>query len=150
MRLRYAYLVTCHDVVKHAAGRAVELRCAYDPDSRGGAGAGGRKVGATIHWVSAVDALPAEVRLYGRLFSAASPSPTDLAADLDPHSMQTLSGCLVERATASDPQALQFERQGYFTHDDDSRPERLVFNRTASLRESLGKPPTAHLDLLRK
>ena len=152
VRLRYAYLVTCHDVVKDAAGRVVELRCAYDPDSRGGAGAGGRKVGATIHWVSAVDALPAEVRLYGRLFSAASPSPTDLAADLDPHSMQTLSGCLVERATASDPhgQALQFERQGYFTHDDDSRPERLVFNRTASLRESPGKPPTAHLDLLRK
>src|SRR5262249_55882040 len=99
----YAYLVTCHDVVKDAAGRAVELRCAYDPDSRGGAGAGGRKVGATIHWVSAVDALPAEVRLYGRLFSAASPSPTDLAADLDPHSMQMLSGCLVERATASCP-----------------------------------------------
>ena len=152
MRLRYAYLVTCRDVVKDAAGRAVELRCAYDPNSRGGAGAGGRKVGATIHWVSAVDALPAEVRLYGRLFSAASPSPTDLTADLDPNSMQTLSGCLVERATASDPhgQALQFERQGHFTHDDDSRPERLVFNRTASLRESPGKPPTAHLNLLRK
>ena len=112
----------------------------------------GEKSGRTIHWVSAVDALPAEVRLYGRLFSAASPSPTDLAADLDPHSMQMLSGCLVERATASDPhgQALQFERQGYFTHDQDSRPEGLVFNRTASLRESPGKPPTAHLDLLRK
>ena len=150
VRLRYAYLVTCHDVVKDAAGRVVELRCAYDPDSRGGAGAGGRKVGATIHWVSAADALPAEVRLYGRLFSAASPSPTDLAADLDPHSMHTLRGCLVERATASDPhgEALQFERQGYFSHDDDSRPERLVFNRTASLRESPGKPPTARLDLL--
>src|SRR6266581_4515315 len=87
VRLRYAYLVTCYDVVKDAAGRVVELRCAYDPDSRSGAGAGGRKVGATIHWVSAVDALPAEVRLYGRLFSAASPSPTDLAADLDPYSM---------------------------------------------------------------
>ena len=87
-----------------------------------------------------------------RLFSAASPSPTDLAADLDPHPMQTLSGCLVERATASDPhgQALQFERQGNFTHDDASRPERLVFNRTASLRESPGKPPTARLGLLRK
>jgi glutaminyl-tRNA synthetase len=99
-----------------------------------------------------VDALPAEVRLYGRLFSAASPNLTDLAADLNPHSMQTLSGSLVERATASDPhgQALQFERQGYFTHDDDSRPERLVFNRTSSLRESPGKPPTAHLDLLGK
>jgi glutaminyl-tRNA synthetase len=138
--------------VKDAAGRAVELRCACDPDSRGGAGAGGRKVGATIHWVRTVDALPAEVRLYGRLFSAASPSPTDLAADLDPHSMRTLSGCLVEWATASDPhgQALQFECQGYFTHDDDSRPERPVFNRTASLRESPGKPPTAHLNLLRK
>jgi len=152
VRLRYAYLVTCRDVVKDAAGRVVELRCAYDPDSRGGASAGGRKVGATIHWVSAVEALPAEVRLYGRLFSAAIPSPTDLAADIDPHSMQTLSGCLVERATASDPhgQALQFERQGYFTHDNESRPERLVFNRTASLRESPGKPPTAYLDLLRK
>jgi glutaminyl-tRNA synthetase len=151
VRLRYAYIVTCHDVVKDAAGRVVELRCAYDPDSRVGAGAGGRKVGATIHWVSAVDALPAEVRLYGRLFSAASPSPTDLAADLDPHSMHTLRGCLVERATASDPygEALQFERQGYFSHDDDSRPERLVFNRTASLRESRGNR-RARLDLLRK
>jgi glutaminyl-tRNA synthetase len=152
VRLRYAYLVAFHGVVKDAAGRVVELRCTYDPDSRGGAGAGGRKVGATIHWVSAGDASPAEVRLYGRLFSAASPGPTDIAADLDPHSMQTLSGCLVERAIASDPhgQALQFERQGYFTHDDDSRPERLVFNRTALLRESPGKPPTAHLALLRK
>jgi glutaminyl-tRNA synthetase len=102
--------------------------------------------------VSAGDALPAEVRLYGRLFSAPSPGLTDLAADVDPHSIQTLSGCLVERATASDPhgQALQFERQGYFTHDDDSRSERLVFNRTALLRESPAKPPTAHLDLLRK
>jgi len=152
VRLRYAYLVTCRDVVKDAAGRVVELRCAYDSDRRGGASAGGRKVGATIHWVSAVDALPAEVRLYGRLFSAAIPSPTNLAAALDPHSMQTLSGCLVERTTASDPhgQALQFERQGYFTHDDDSRPESLLFNRTASLRESPGKPPTAHLDLLSK
>ena len=100
--------------------------------------------------MSAVDALPAEVRLYGRLFSAASPSPTDLAADFDPHSMHILRGCLVERATASDPhgEALQFERQGYFSHDDDSRPDRLVFNRTASLRESPGKPPTARLDLL--
>ena len=76
---------------------------------------------------------------------------TDLAADLDPHSMHTLRGCLVERATASDPhgEALQFERQGYFSHDDNSRPERLIFNRTASLRESPGKPPTARLDLLR-
>ena len=152
VRLRYAYLVAFHGVVKDAAGRVVELRCTYDPDSRGGAGAGGRKVGATIPWVSAGDASPAEVRLYGRLFSAAIPGPTDIAADLDPHSMQTLSGCLVERAIASDPhgQALQFERQGYFTHDDDSRPERLVFNRTALLRESPGKPPTAHLALLRK
>jgi glutaminyl-tRNA synthetase len=151
VRLRYAYLVSCRGVVKDATGRVVELRCTYDPDGRGGAGASGRKVGA-IHWVSACDALPAEVRLYGRLFSAASPGLRDLAADLDPHSMQTLSGCLVERATASDPhgQALQFERQGYFTHDDDSHPERLVFNLTALLRESPGKPPTAHLDLLRK
>jgi glutaminyl-tRNA synthetase len=152
VRLRYAYLVTCRDVVKDAKGRVVELRCAYDSDRRGGASAGRRKVGATIHWVSAVDALPAEVKLYGRLFSAAIPSPTDLAADLDPHSMQTLSGCVVERAIASDPhgQPLQFERLGYFSHDDDSRPESLVFNRTASLRESPGKPPTAQLDFLSK
>ena len=75
VRLRYAYLVTCHDVVKDAAGRVVELSCAYDPDSRGGAGAGGRKVGATIHWVSAVDALPAEVRLYGRLLLSSKSEP---------------------------------------------------------------------------
>src|SRR5438132_13857599 len=95
--------MACHAVVKDAGGRVVGLRCAYERDSRSGVGAGGREVRATVHWVSAVDALPAEVRRYGRLFSAASPSPTDLAADLDPHSMQTLRGCLVERATASDP-----------------------------------------------
>ncbi|MDQ8727551.1 glutamine--tRNA ligase/YqeY domain fusion protein [Bradyrhizobium sp. LHD-71] len=150
VRLRYGYLVTCHDVVKDAAGRVVELRCTYDPDSGSGAGGGQRKVGATIHWVSAVDALPAEVRLFNRLFTRAR--PTDLVTDLDPHSMQTLSGCLVERATASDPHgdALQFERQGYFTHDDDSRSGRLVFNRTASLRENPGKSPAAHLDRVRK
>src|SRR5262249_14186533 len=87
VRLRYAYLVTCRGVLKDAAGRVVELRCTYDPDRKGDAGAGGRKAGATIHWVSAVDALPAEVRLYGRLFSTAVPGP-DLAADIDPHSMQ--------------------------------------------------------------
>ncbi len=152
VRLRYAYLLACHGVVKDAAGRVVELRCTYDPDSRGGAGAAGRKAGAAIHWVSAGDASPAEVRLYDRLFSAASPGLTDIAADLNPHSMQTLSGCLVERAIGSDPhgQALQFERQGYFIHDDDSRPGRLVFNRTALLRESPGKPPTAPLALLGK
>jgi glutaminyl-tRNA synthetase len=147
VRLRYAYLLTCHGVVKDTAGRVVELRCTYDAESRGGAVAGGRKVGAAIHWVSAGDALPAEVRLYGRLFSAASPGPTNLAADLDPHSKQTLSGCLVERATAYCPhgQAVQFERQGYFTHDDESRPERLVFDRTALLREGRklpGRPRT--------
>ncbi len=148
VRLRYGYLVTCRDVVKDAAGHVVELRCAYDPDSRSGSGQ--RKAGATIHWVSAVDALPAEVRLYSRLFTVAS--PTDIAADLDPHSMHTLGGCLVERAAASDPhgRALQFERQGYFTHDDDSCPERLVFNRTASLRESPGKPSLAHAAYVRK
>jgi glutamyl/glutaminyl-tRNA synthetase len=106
VRFRYTYRVTCHDVVKDAIGRVVELRYAYDPDSRGGAG--GRTVGATIHWVSAVDALPAEVGLYGRLFSAAS--PTDLAADLDPHHMQTLTGCLVELATASDPNGQVFSK----------------------------------------
>jgi glutaminyl-tRNA synthetase len=144
VRLRYAYLVTCHEVVKDATGSVVELRCAYDPDSRGGNAADGRKVGATIHWVSAAEGVRAEVRLYDRLFSAPSPHPADFVADLNPHSMRTLSGSLVERAAASDPhgEAVQFERQGYFSHDDDSRADRLVFNRTASLRESPGKPST--------
>lgn len=152
VRLRYAYIVTCHGAVKDVAGRVVELRCTYHHESRGSTGTGGRKVGATIHWVSAVDALPAEVRLYGRLFSAENPNPTSFAAELDTNSIRTLHGCRVERAAASDShgQAVQFEREGYFTHDDDSRPERLVFNRTASLRGSQGKPSTMHLDLLRK
>jgi glutaminyl-tRNA synthetase len=152
VRLRYAYLVTCRRIVKDAEGKVIELLCSCDPNTRGGTVADGRKVGGTIHWVGDVDAVPAEVRLYGRLFSAVSPQPMDIVTGFNPDSMQTLSGCLVERAAASDPhgQALQFERQGYFAHDDDSRPERLVFNRTVSLRESSGKPQTANRDIFTK
>jgi hypothetical protein len=130
-------IVLNYDLAKEFGGR-----CNLRLDDTNPAKERGEYIVATIHWVSAVDVLPAEFRLYGWLFSAPSPSPTDLAADLDPHSMHTLRGYLVERATASDlhGEALQFERQGYFSYDDDSLPERLVFNRTTSLRESPGKP----------
>lgn len=143
VRLRYAYIITCHSIVKNAAGRVVELRCTYDRESK--SGARGRKAGATIHWVSAVDTLSAEVRLYGRLFSTSNPDTTNVAAALNPNSVQTLRGCFVERTMANDPpgQTVQFERVGYFTQDEDSSPERLVFNRTVSLRESPTKPPVA-------
>ena len=141
VRLRYAYFVTCREVVKNAAGGVTELRCTYDPATRGGNAPDGRKVQATLHWVSAADAVPAEVRLYNPLFSRSDPSGGDFAADLNPNSLEVIADARVEPALAgkSSDEAVQFERQGYFCRDRDSTPDRLVFNRTVGLRDTWAK-----------
>ncbi len=145
VRLRYAYFVTCREAVKNAAGEVVELRCTYDPASRGGNSPDGRKVQATLHWVSAADALPAEVRLYNPLFTRPDPNAADFSADLNPDSLEVISDARVEPALAgrNNDEAVQFERQGYFCLDRDSRPDRLVFNRTVGLRDTWAKVQAA-------
>ena len=145
VRLRYAYFVTCREAVKDAAGEVVELRCTYDPATRGGNAPDGRKVQATLHWVSVADAVPAEVRVYEPLFKDPDPDPNDLAASLNPDSLQVLTDCRVEPSLADAPggQAIKFERQGYFCLDPDSAPGRLVFNRTIGLRDSWAKAQAA-------
>jgi glutaminyl-tRNA synthetase len=143
VRLRYAYLVTCTDVVKDPeTGEVVELRCTYDPQTRGGDAPDGRKVKATLHWVSAAHALPATVRLYDRLFTREDPDDTeegsDYRANLNPDSLVTLRSCRVEPslAAATPGDRFQFERQGYFCVDPDSSREEPVFNRTVALRDT--------------
>ncbi|MEO1997328.1 MAG: glutamine--tRNA ligase/YqeY domain fusion protein [Planctomycetaceae bacterium] len=142
VRLRYAYLVTCTDVVKDDSGEVIELRCTYDPETRGGSAPDGRRVKATLHWVSAPHAVEAEVRLYDHLFQAEKPDDVAAGGDwkhnLNPESLQTLTGCQLEPslAEAAPGDLLQFERLGYFCADArDARPERPVFNRTVSLRD---------------
>src|SRR5436190_5649412 len=141
VRLRYAYFVTCRDVVKNAAGEPVELRCTYDPATKGGTAPDGRKVKATMHWVSAADAVWAEVRLYNPLFTKPDPSVSDFAADLNPNSVEVLADAKLEPALAVDDLAdpVQFERQGHFVRYADSRPGRPVFNRTVGLRDTWAK-----------
>jgi glutaminyl-tRNA synthetase len=140
VRLRYAYFVTCRAAIKNAAGEVVELRCSYDPMTRGGATPpDGRKVQATLHWVSAADSLEAEVRLYDSLFARPIPNAADFAADLNPDSLSVLSGARVEPALAraNADAAVQFERQGYFCRDWGASG--LVFNRTVGLRDTWAK-----------
>jgi glutaminyl-tRNA synthetase len=142
VRLRSAYFVTCRDVVKDAAGEVVELRCTYDPATRGGDAPDGRKPKATLHWISAEHAVPAEVRLYDHLFTRPDPGADgDLFADLNPASEEILAGCLVEPALAEAPpgQTVQFERLGYFCPDPDSTPGRPIFNRTLTLKDTWAK-----------
>ena len=143
VRLRYAYFVTCREVVKDASGEVTELRCTYDPATRGGDAPDRRRVQATLHWVAAADALPAEVRLYSTLFGRPDPGANgDVMADLNRQSLEVLRGCLVEPVLASAPvaEAVQFERMGYFCADPDSAPGRLlVFNRTVGLRDTWAK-----------
>ena len=142
VRLRSAYFITCTGVVKDAQGRVVELRCTYDPATRGGASPDGRRPKATLHWVSAAHAVPAEVRLYGHLFQSADPgAAADLFADLDPGSETVLTGCQLEPSLADVPvgETVQFERLGYFTPDPDSRPGAPVFNRTVTLKDTWAK-----------
>jgi glutaminyl-tRNA synthetase len=141
VRLRNAYLITCREAVKDAAtGEVVELRCTYDPATRGGDAPDGRKVKATLHWVSAAHAVDGEVRLYDRLFSVADPS-ADERADwktfLNPHSLQVLTKCKLEPSLGLAPAGrYQFERLGYFALDPDSRPGAPVFNRTVTLKDT--------------
>jgi glutaminyl-tRNA synthetase len=142
VRLRYAYFVTCKEVVKDAAGNVVELRCTYDPATKGGNAPDGRKVKATIHWVSAKDSIEAEVRVYHPLFAKPDPrGGEDFAVDLNPHSLEVLSGARLEPSLAAmnTGEAVQFERQGYFCRDEDSAPGKPVFNRTIGLRDSYAK-----------
>ena len=142
VRLRYAYFITCREVIKGDAGDVIELRCSYDPASRGGSSPDGRKVKATLHWVSAADSVPAEVRLYNHLFTRENPGADgDVLDDLNPESLEVLADCRLEPglANAAIGEAVQFERQGYFCSDPDSTPERLVFNRTISLRDIWAK-----------
>ncbi len=145
VRLRYAYFLTCNQVVKDADGEVVELRCSYDPATRGGDAPDGRKVKATLHWVAAEQAVAAEVRLYGRLFNKEDPGDVavgeDFTANLAEDSLEVLSGCRVERslAQAEPGQVFQFERLGYFCADSSSRPDALVFNRSVTLRDTWAK-----------
>jgi glutaminyl-tRNA synthetase len=146
VRLMGAYYITCQDVVKDAEGRVVELHCTYDPESRGGTTPDGRKVRGTLHWVSAAHGLPAEVRLYDKLFLVENPNDVpdgqDFTMHLNPNSLDVLTGCLVEPglAKASLDDRFQFIRHGYFCLDSgDSRPDALVFNRTVPLRDTWAK-----------
>ncbi len=142
VRLRAAYFVTCTDVIKNAEGEVIELRCTYDPLTRGGDAPDGRKVKGTLHWVSARHAIDAEVRVYEPLFTQPVPGiEGDFLDDIDPNSLEVLTGCKLEPslADAKIGTAMQFERQGYFSADIDSRPDALVFNRTIGLRDSWAK-----------
>jgi glutaminyl-tRNA synthetase len=139
VRLRYAYFVTCREVVKNAAGDVTELRCTYDPATKGGDSPDGRKVRGTIHWVSAAHAVAAEVRLYNALFTRPDPGADgDLLADINPEALEVVADARLEPALAADNSeaAVQFERLGYFCRDSDSEPGKLVFNRTIGLRDS--------------
>ena len=145
VRLRYGYYITCTDVIKNDQGRVVELRCTYDPESRGGSTPDGRKVRGTIHWVSAVHALDAEVRLYDRLFNDPEPDTsedTTLENLLNPQSLQILTGCKLEPSLvdAEPGHIFQFERLGYFCVDTvDTKPGAPIFNRTITLRDTWAK-----------
>jgi len=146
VRLRYAYFIKCVDVVKdERTGEVIELHCTYDPATRGGDAPDGRKVKATLHWVSAAHALKAEVRLYDHLFTKTDPGNAeeglDFKAYVNPNSLEVLNSCCVERslAEALPGSRYQFERQGYFCVDPDSTAGMLVFNRTVPLRDTWAK-----------
>ena len=145
VRLRYAYFITCTDVVKDAGGQIVELHCTYDPATRGGDAPDGRKVKSTLHWVSASHVLEAEARLYDHLFSKEDPDDVaegeDFKSNLNPNSLEILSSCRVEPSLskAKPGSRYQFERLGYFCVDPDSGEDKLVLNRTVSLRDTWAK-----------
>jgi glutaminyl-tRNA synthetase len=150
VRLRYGYFITCTEVVKDPSGQIVELRCTYDPATRGGDAPDGRKVQGTIHWVSGARALDCEVRLYDRLFAAADPDAAPEGKDfidaLNPQSLVVVQGAKIEPSVGQEPNGTryQFERTGYFVSDVlDSRPGALVYNRTVTLRDSWAKVKNA-------
>ena len=146
VRLMHAYYVTCKDIVKdQETGEIVEIICTYDPDTKGGWSKAGRKVKGTLHWVSAKHAIPAEIRLYDRLFSQENPNRVDVDQDykdyLNPNSVELLTDCLVEPSLAGGQpgDSYQFLRRGYFCIDQDSNDQQLVFNRSVSLRDTWAK-----------
>jgi glutaminyl-tRNA synthetase len=147
VRLRYGYFIKCREAVKNAAGEVIELRCTYDPQTRGGDNPpDGRKVKGTIHWVSAADAVDAEVRLYNQLFTKPDPDPANFASEINPQSVEVIAGAKVEPAlaTGNSDAPVQFERQGYFHRDAESTPGRPVFNRTVGLRDTWAKVAAAN------
>ncbi|UCD19632.1 MAG: glutamine--tRNA ligase/YqeY domain fusion protein [candidate division WOR-3 bacterium] len=152
VRLRYAYFLKCVDAIKDGDGRIVELHCTYDPKTRGGDSPDGRKVKATLHWVSARHAVDAEVRLYDRLFSKTDPDEVegkaeDFRSNMNNDSLQTLTGCKLEPdlSGAKSGDHYQFERLGYFCTDPDSSASKLVFNRTVPLRDTWAKIEKARM-----
>jgi glutaminyl-tRNA synthetase len=145
VRLRYAYFITCREVKKNAKGEVTELRCTYDPATKGGNAPDGRKVKGTIHWVSAAHSIPAEVRLYNPLFLKPDPNAENFSADLNPQSLEVLTEACLEPALseAKAGQVVQFERNGYFCLDPDSTAAKPVFNRTIGLRDTWAKEKAA-------
>ncbi len=142
VRLRYAYLIKCERVVKDERGEIVEVHCTYDPETRSGGSAATRKVKATLHWVSAAQAVPAEARLYESLLTVPDPGATDdFTTVLNPNSLAVMNPCYVEPSltTAASGDRYQFERQGYFCIDPDATPGKLVFNRTVTLKDTWAK-----------
>ncbi|MBR0848391.1 glutamine--tRNA ligase/YqeY domain fusion protein [Bradyrhizobium diazoefficiens] len=141
VRLRYAYFVKCTGVIKNDKGEVVELRCTYDPATRGGNAPDGRKVKATMHWLPAATSVPAEIRIYNQLFANPTPDASNFAADLNPASLEILGDARVEASVAESNamEPMQFERQGYFVRDRDSTPGRPVFSRTIGLRDTFAK-----------
>lgn len=141
VRLRYAYFIKCTGVIKNDAGEVTELRCTYDPATKGGNAPDGRKVKATMHWLPAAESVPAEIRIYNQLFINPTPDAANFVADLNPQSLEILADARVEPAVAqaNSAEPMQFERQGYFVRDADSTPERPVFNRTIGLRDTFAK-----------
>jgi glutaminyl-tRNA synthetase len=142
VRLRNAYFIICSEVVKDENGNLIELRCRYDPATKGGNAPDGRKVKGTIHWVSASHGIPAEVHLYDQLFNNPDPEASgDFIADINPDSKRVLAHCIVEPGlkNAQPGEKFQFERMGYFCVDINSTPEKLIFNRTVTLRDTWAK-----------
>ena len=141
VRLRYAYFIKCREAIKDAAGEIVELRCTYDPATKGGNAPDGRKVKATMHWLPAAQSISAEIRIYNQLFAKPNPDASNFAADLNPESLEILKDARIEPAIAetNSPEPMQFERQGYFTRDPDSTADHPVFNRTIGLRDTFAK-----------
>ena len=142
VRLRYAFFITCTDIIKDTSGEIVEVRCTYDPETRGGNAPDGRKVKGTIHWVSSEHAQDAEIRLFNPLYLCPHPgSENDFIDDINPNSIEILNDCKLEPSISelNNNVAIQFERMGYFFKDETSQPDKLIFNRTISLRDTWQK-----------
>ena len=144
VRLRYDFFITCNDLIKDKGGNLVELRCSYDPETRGGNAPDGRKVKGTVHWVSVQHAKDAEVRIYNSFYNSPTPGrDRDFIDDINPSSLEVLTNCKIEPdlVTLNETTPIQFERLGYFYKDLDSGPDLPVYNRTISLRDTWNKKP---------